>query len=117
MARLSAGAGSVGGVRCVAEARGEGFDRWRLGPRSICESVARSCWERLAGPSVGGRGRTGRGSFGPAGLRRAGPGKEWDREGDDGLASGLDWVRLGFGLGFLVLVFLSNSNSNSNKSI
>ena len=38
-------------------------------------------------------------------------------EGDDGLASGLDWVQLGFGLGFLVLVFLSNSNSNSNKSI
>ena len=38
-------------------------------------------------------------------------------EGDDGLPSGLDWVQLGFGLGFLVLVFLSNSNSNSNKSI
>jgi len=33
-----------------------------------------------AGPAQGkGEGRTGRGSFGPAGLRRAGPGKEWDR--------------------------------------
>ena len=51
------------------------------------------------------------------GCSRAGPGKEWDREGDDRLASGLDWVRLGFGLGFLVLVLISNSNSNSNKSI
>ena len=55
-------------------------------------------------------------------LGRLGCGERaWEKsgigEGDDGLASGLDWVQLGFGLGFLVLVFLSNSNSNSNKSI
>ena len=69
------------------------------------------------------RARAGLGLLGPRGKEWGWVEGEWAREkngigeGDDGLASGLDWVRLGFGLGFLVLVFLSNSNSNSNKSI
>ena len=105
MARLSAGRGVL--VACATWLR-------RVERVSIAGGWARGASARASRGAAGsgwlGRAREGEGERAVGVLGRLGCGerareKSGIGEGDDGLASGLDWVQLGFGLGFLVLVF------------
>ena len=135
VARLSAGRGVL--VACATWLR-------RVERVSIAGGWARGASARAsrgaAGSGLLGRALEGEGERVVGVLGRLGCGERAQEksgigESDDGLASGLDWVRLGFGLGFLVLVFLSippflililfltqtkiiqiNLNSNSNQT-